>query len=98
MARFRSKVVEFVQVGRVVAGILEGQPMVRVVLDNGESFVISPDENRASCWTVDHSFEVHPSKKGTDVFVLYDEMPPQEVKFFGSSEAAAKCREFGLNA
>ena len=93
MARFRNKVIEICPIGRVLAGELAGEPLVRVVLDNEESFVISPDENRASCWSVDHSFEVHSGKSGVDIIVLYDEMPPQEVKFCGSSEAEERYRE-----
>jgi len=95
MARFRSKVSEIRRTGRVVGGDMDGYPVVHCTLETGESFTIFPDEEGAR-WSVSHSFSVHSFEKGTDIFVLYDEMPPQKVEFFGSPEAWDRYREVGL--
>ena len=87
MSKFRSRVAEMARIGRAASGLLAGAPVVQVALENGESFVISPDENTASGWSVRHDFQVQISPRGKDIFVLYDEMPPKEVKFCGSHEA-----------
>ena len=96
MARFRSKVTEICCVGRVVAGDLEGYPLVRVTLETEESFMISPDDNSANGWSVGQYFTVYQLWTGADIIALYDEMPPKRVRFCGSLEAWDRYREVGL--
>ena len=93
MARFRKKVTGFTVVGRAVAGDLAGEPIVRVVLEGGESFVISPDSSGANNgWSLYHTFTTYTPWEGPDIIVLYDEMPPRKVEFCGSEEAGERYR------
>lgn len=87
MARFRSKVADLKRVGRD----LEGVPSVRVILENGVAFMIVPDPNGVSGWSVDHSWTGYTNWTGPDIIVLYDDL--KRVRFCGSDEAHERYRE-----